>query len=103
MDTLNSNQTQDPSAVQQENQKLINDLDAKVSILKQVTIDIRNQMKSDADILDDLDSRFDSVFASISSATSKVKRIISNGGSQYMLYIVLFAFFMFFGLYILLR
>jgi len=83
------------------NDELMDELNDKVGVLRQLTIDIGKQSKSE--YMNDVESAFDTAGGAMSATLKKVTKLLDSGGGSYMCYLVLFIFCLFLGMYLFLR
>ena len=74
--------------LEEENDSKENELKEKVSLLKQLTIDIGDEVKEHNRLLKDADDTFDSVGNVMSATIGKVKELAKSGYKYYFLYLV---------------
>ena len=74
--------------LEEENDSKENELKEKVSLLKQLTIDIGDEVKEHNRLLRDADDTFDSVGNVMSATIGKVKELAKSGYKYYFLYLV---------------
>lgn len=93
---------QNPDSLEEENQRLEEDLSEKIKTLKSLTIDIGDEVRNQDKILNELD---DDVFRTggfISNTIGRVTRL-SKTGRFHTCYMLLFALLVFFILYLVLK
>jgi len=79
--------------LEEENDSKENELKEKVSLLKQLTIDIGDEVKEHNRLLKDADDTFDSVGNVMSATIGKVKELAKSGYKYYFLYLFIFVLF----------
>ncbi len=82
-----------------DNAKLLDELEVKVGVMKQITLDIKHTMLDDNSILDDLDSRFDLSNATLRKTTQRIKNLLNSSSMLSLWKVVLFAMGVFFFVY----
>ncbi|ESO90284.1 hypothetical protein LOTGIDRAFT_217988 [Lottia gigantea] len=86
-----------------ESQKIEDQLSSKVSTLRSLTIDIGNEVRSQNKMLLDMDNDFDKSGGLLSSSMSRLKAIAKAGGHKFICYILMFALFVFFVCYMIVK
>ncbi|XP_077866967.1 BET1 homolog isoform X2 [Saccoglossus kowalevskii] len=89
--------------LEDENEKLVDGLHNKVSQLKELTIDIGVEVRAQNKMLGDMDDDFDKSHGILSSTMGRLKRMAASGHNRYILYLMLFAFFVFFITWYIIR
>lgn len=74
-------------------------LNDKVSLLKQLSIDIGTEVKEQNKFLDEMDSDFDMTRGIFAGTMQKLEGMMSQGGSKHMCAMTLFIFFFFLLIY----
>ena len=87
------------SYMEQENDAHIGLLAGKVSQLKQLSIDIQGEIKSDIRQLDGLDSTFDSAGNALKGTMSCLSKMVSSKDGCHMFYLAIFTVFVFLIIY----
>jgi len=85
------------------NEQLLLAIERKVADLRQVSINIGTEAKSQSALLDELDDSFRTAGNALSNTVKKLKHMTEVGGSSYMCHLVLFIFFLFMFLYFFVR
>ena len=83
------------------NEDLIDGLVPKVTMLKSLALDMGDEIKSQNSLLGRMDNEFDSTWGFLSNSMDKVKRIASSGHNRWYLYMMGFAAFVFFFIWII--
>lgn len=86
-----------------ENDHLVNGLRSKVTVLKSLTLDMGEEIKSQNVLLRDMDNEFDSTWGMLSSAMGRVKRLALAGHNRFIWYLLLFSLFVFLFIYMIIR
>jgi blocked-early-in-transport protein 1 len=86
--------------MEQENDRLANELTSKVSALKHLTIDIGNEVRNQNRLLGDMDDEFDSSGGLLQSTMGRLTKMSKAGHHKLMWYLILFALFVFFVCYL---
>eukprot|EP00741_Cyanophora_paradoxa_P002337 tig00000600_g2267.t1 len=89
--------------LEQQNDSQIEELGSKVALLKNLTIDIGNEVKSQNKMLDTMDSDFVGVGGMLKNTMTKLNDMVKKGGSKHMCYLMLFVVGVIVFLYMLLR
>lgn len=83
------------------NDDLIDGLVPKVTMLKSLALDMGDEIKSQNSLLSRMDNEFDSTWGFLSNSMGRVKRLASSGHNRWYLYMMLFAAFVFFFIWII--
>ena len=86
-----------------ENDHLVNGLRSKVTVLKSLTLDMGEEIKSQNFLLKDMDNEFDSTWGLLSSSMGRVKKLALAGHNRYIWYLMLFSLFVFLFIYMIIR
>lgn len=89
--------------VEEENDGLTEMLADKVRALKKVTIDIGDEVKQQNKLLQDMDSEFDKSGGFLRSTMNRVTAMAKAGHNCYILYLILFAMFVFFVCWLIIK
>lgn len=89
--------------LEDENQRLADELQEKVGALKSLTIDIGHEVRYQDKLLRGIDDDMDRTGGFLSNTMNRVIRLGRNGHQKYMLYIFLFALFVFLLLYFVIK
>ncbi|XP_008544992.1 BET1 homolog isoform X2 [Microplitis mediator] len=89
--------------LEHENDQLEDDLSDKIHALKTLSIDIGTEVKYQDKILRDMDDDFERTSGSLTSSVARVIRMAKAGHNYYIIYLFLFAIFVFFVLWIVLK
>lgn len=89
--------------LEDENQRLAEELQQKVGALKSLTIDIGHEVRYQDKLLRGIDDDMDRTGGFLSTTMNRVIRLGKGGHQKYMLYIFLFALFIFLLLYFVLK
>ncbi|KAG8039301.1 hypothetical protein G9C98_003608 [Cotesia typhae] len=95
--------TSSGSHLEQENERLEEDLSDKIHALKSLSIDIGTEVKYQDKILRDMDDDFERTSGSLTSSVARVIRMAKAGHNYYIIYLFLFSIFVFFVLWIVLK
>lgn len=95
------NSSHDP--LEEENERLAGELKDKVEALKHLSIHIGDEVKYQDKLLRGLDDDMDRTGGFLSNTMNRVIRLGKGGHNKQMLYMFLFAMFVFFVLYITLK
>jgi blocked early in transport 1 len=90
MDQHNSN-----SILESQNNALISQLSERVGLLKQLSIDIRDEAKSQNQFLDGMDTDFSSAQSALKGTMKKLGSMIQTGGGSQTCFLIGFIFFIF--------
>lgn len=89
--------------IEEENQRLADELQGKVGALKSLTIDIGHEVRYQDKLLRGIDDDMDRTGGFLSNTMNRVVRLGRNGHQKYMLYMFLFALFVFMLLYFVIK
>lgn len=89
--------------LEEENERLAEELQGKVGALKSLTIDIGNEVRYQDKLLRGIDDDMDRTGGFLSTTMSRVIRLGRNGHQKYMCYMFLFVLGVFLLLYITLK
>ncbi|RWS16266.1 BET1-like protein [Dinothrombium tinctorium] len=90
-------------SLEMENNAFVDGLRTKVGALKNLTIDMGEEIREQNKYLKEMDNDFDSTQGLLSSSFNRVKRLAMAGHNKYILYLILFSLFVFFVIYVLIR
>jgi len=83
------------------NDDLIDGLAPKVTMLKSLALDMGDEIKSQNSLLSRMDNEFDSTWGFLSNSMGKVKKLAASGHNRWYLYMMAFAAFVFFFIWII--
>jgi len=86
--------------MEQENDRMADELSGKVRALKSLSIDIGNEVRTQNSLLGDMDDEFDSSGGLLQSTMARLTNISKAGHHKLMWYLILFALFVFFICYL---
>lgn len=89
--------------IEDENQRLTEELHGKIGALKSLTIDIGHEVRYQDKLLRGIDDDMDRTGGFLSNTMNRVVRLGRNGHQKYMLYMFLFALFVFLLLYFIIK
>lgn len=89
--------------IEEENQRLAEELQGKVGALKSLTIDIGHEVRYQDKLLRGIDDDMDRTGGFLSNTMNRVVRLGRNGHQKYMCYMFLFALFVFMLLYFVIK
>ncbi|XP_061111613.1 BET1 homolog [Conger conger] len=87
------------SVYEEENEHLQEGLRAKVSALKHLSIDIGTEVKDQNKVLQDMDTDFESSGGLLGATMGRLKLLARGSQTRIFCYVFLFALFVFFVLY----
>ncbi|XP_007907448.2 BET1 homolog [Callorhinchus milii] len=87
------------SVYEEENEKLTEGLREKVTALKSLSIDIGTEVKYHNKMINEMDTDFDSTGGLLGATMGRLKHISRGSQTRMICYMMLFAFFVFFVLY----
>ncbi|GMT23833.1 hypothetical protein PFISCL1PPCAC_15130 [Pristionchus fissidentatus] len=96
-------QDDDSGYLERHNDNMVGDLASKVSALKNISISIGNDVREQNRLLNEMDSDFDSGKSLLGATMKKLGIVARAGGSRLQCYLILFALFVFFIIYSLMR
>ncbi|ESO12975.1 hypothetical protein HELRODRAFT_159569 [Helobdella robusta] len=89
--------------IEEENDQLEKDLKNKVGLLKKVTIDIGHEVREQNKLLKEMDDDFDKSTGFLKSTMARVKKIAKSGHFYIYIYLLLFAAFVFFVIWLIMK
>lgn len=89
--------------IEDENQRMAEELQGKVGALRSLTIDIGNEVRYQDKLLRGIDDDMERTGGFLSNTMNRVVRLGRNGHQKYMLYMFLFALFVFILLYFVIK
>lgn len=89
--------------MEQENDRMADELSGKVRALKSLSIDIGNEVRTQNRMLGDMDDEFDSSGGLLQSTMARLTNISKAGHHKLMWYLILFALFVFFVCYLTIK
>lgn len=89
--------------LEEENERLAEELQGKIGALKSLTIDIGNEVRYQDKLLRGIDDDMDRTGGFLSTTMSRVIRLGRNGHQKYMCYMFLFVLGVFLLLYVTLK
>ncbi|XP_015593889.1 BET1 homolog isoform X2 [Cephus cinctus] len=87
----------------QENERMADELKDKIHALKSLSIDIGTEVKYQDKMLRGMDEDFERTSGSLTSSVARVIRMAKAGHNYYILYLLLFSIAVFFILWIVLK
>uniref|UniRef100_U5EW94 BET1 homolog n=1 Tax=Corethrella appendiculata TaxID=1370023 RepID=U5EW94_9DIPT len=97
------NNSSNHDALEEENERMAEELQTKIGALKSLTIDIGNEVKYQDKYLQGLDDDMDRTGGFLSNTMNRVIRLGKGGHRNYMCYMFLFVMFIFFILFLILK
>ncbi|XP_035788132.1 BET1 homolog [Anopheles albimanus] len=98
-----SGQQASGDALEEENERMAEELKGKIGALKSLTIDIGNEVRYQDRLLRGMDEDMDRTGGFMSNTINRVVRLGKGGHRNYMCYMFLFVLAVFFLLYIVLK
>lgn len=95
--------TSNNDIIEDENQRLTEELQGKIGALKSLTIDIGHEVRYQDKLLRGMDDDMDRTGGFLSNTMARVVRLGKGGHQKYMFYMFLFALFIFLLLYLVLK
>ncbi|KAJ8298899.1 hypothetical protein KUTeg_022959 [Tegillarca granosa] len=89
--------------LEEENQRLEDELSGKVKALKSLSIDIGDEVREHNKLLGEMDNQFDSSGGLLQSSMNRLLAISKSGGHKFIFYMLLFALFVFFMCWVIVR
>ncbi|XP_046860500.1 BET1 homolog [Xenia sp. Carnegie-2017] len=89
--------------LEEENDRMVDDLSNKVQALKSLTIDIGNEVRAQNQMLRGMDDDFDKTGSFLSATMGRLTALTNKGHQWIMCYLLLFCVFVFFVVYYLKR
>lgn len=98
---LNANGV-DAYSQEQANDDELGEIYSKVNVLKSLTLDMGEEIRSQNSLLNSMDNDFNSVWGKLSNSMSRVKNLAAAGHNSWLLfYLVFFALFVFLIIYLM--
>ncbi|CAH1977052.1 unnamed protein product [Acanthoscelides obtectus] len=94
---------QSSNEIEEENDRMTNDLKEKIGVLKSLSIDIGNEVKYQDKLLRDVDDDLDRTGGFLGNTMNRVLRLGRGSHNYYILYMFLFSIFVFFILYLVIK
>lgn len=91
------------NALEDENERMTEELKDKIHALKSLSIDIGTEVKYQDKELRSMDDDFERTSGSLSGSVARVLRLAKAGHNYYILYLFLFSIAVFFVLWIVLK
>lgn len=95
--------SQNSNEIEDENERMTSELQEKIGVLKDLTIDIGNEIKYQDKMLRNVDDDMDRTSGFLGTTMSKVVRLARGSHNYYILYLFLFSIFVFFLLYLVIK
>eukprot|EP01111_Echinosteliopsis_oligospora_P000782 TRINITY_DN1091_c0_g1_i1.p1 TRINITY_DN1091_c0_g1~~TRINITY_DN1091_c0_g1_i1.p1 ORF type:complete len:130 (+),score=29.47 TRINITY_DN1091_c0_g1_i1:92-481(+) len=95
--------SQSEQLLMEHNDDKVNQLGAKVGVIKQIAVDIESQTRESNRLLDGLDESMTGVQGLLAKTMGSLNQLVKEGGSRHMLYLILFMLFVFFVIYFLVK
>lgn len=95
--------SQNSNEIEEENDRMTSELQEKIGVLKDLTIDIGNEIKYQDKMLRNVDDDMDRTSGFLGTTMSKVIRLSRGSHNYYILYLFLFSIFVFFLLYLVIK
>lgn len=95
--------SQNSNEIEEENDRMTNELQGKIGVLKSLSIDIGNEVKYQDKLLRDVDDDMDRTGGFLGTTMNKVLRLSRGSHNYYILYLFFFSIFVFFILYLVLK
>lgn len=89
--------------IEQENERLAEELQGKIGALKSLTIDIGHEVRYQDRLLRGIDDDMERTGGFLGNTMARVVRLGKNGHQKYMCYVFLFALFVFLLLYFVIK
>ncbi|XP_071509863.1 BET1 homolog [Diadema setosum] len=93
----------DYNAIEEENEQLAEGLRSKVSALKSLSIDIGNEVREQNKLVNEMEHEFDAGGGFLRATMGRLTRLSRSGLQCHYLYLFLFAAFVFFIIYVILK
>ena len=92
----------DSYSKEQANDDELGEIYSKVTVLKSLTLDMGEEIRSQNSLLNSMDNDFNSVWGKLSNSMSRVKKLASAGHNSWLLfYLLFFALFVFLIIYLM--
>ncbi|CAG9864860.1 unnamed protein product [Phyllotreta striolata] len=94
---------QNSNEIEDENDRMTNELQEKIGALKSLTIDIGNEVKYQDRMLRDVDDDLEKTGGFLGTTMNKVLRLSKGGHNYIIVYLFLFSIVVFFILYFVIK
>lgn len=101
--SANRPSTSTHDALEEDNERMAEELQGKIGALKSLTIDIGNEVRYQDKLLRGIDDDMDRTGGFLSNTMARVVRLGKSGHQKYMCYMFLFALFVFLLLYLVIK
>lgn len=91
------------SALEEENERLVSDLNPKVATLKHLSIEINSEIKEQNRMLSEMDDDFGKSGGLLEKTMGRLQKMAKAGHNCYILYLILFCMFVFFVLWLIIK
>lgn len=95
--------SQNSNEIEDENDRMTNELKDKIHVLKSLSIDIGNEVKYQDRLLRDVDDDLERTGGFLGNTMNRVLRLTRGSQHYYIVYLFLFSIFVFFVLYLVLK
>lgn len=95
--------SQNSNEIEDENDRLTDQLKDKIHVLKSLSIDIGNEVKYQDKLLREVDDDMERTGGFLGNTMNRVLRLTKGSHNYYIVYLFLFALFVFFILYVVLK
>lgn len=95
--------SQNMNEIEDENNRMTDELRDKIHVLKSLSIDIGNEVKYQDKLLRDVDEDMERTGGFLGNAMNRVVRLTKGSHNYYILYLFFFSIFVFFILYLVLK
>ncbi|CAN0056907.1 unnamed protein product [Discosporangium mesarthrocarpum] len=85
--------------MEMQNNAHINDLSDQVSLLKNLTIDIGQEVRSQNELIDGMEGQMFDAGGLLGGTLQRINNMMARGGSRHMCYLVLFIVFTFISIW----
>lgn len=102
-DNYGANNFGSSQIIEEENDSITEMLRDKVTALKKVTIDIGQEVREQNRLINDMDTEFDKGGGFLRSTMNRVTAMAKAGHNCYILYLLLFAMFVFFVCWLIIK
>ncbi|XP_019866606.1 BET1 homolog [Aethina tumida] len=95
--------SQNSNEVEDENDRMTNELKEKIGALKSLSIDIGNEVRYQDKLLNDVDDDLERTGGFLGKTMGRVLKLSRGSHNYYIFYMFLFSIFVFFILYLVLK
>eukprot|EP00461_Guttulinopsis_vulgaris_P002058 UN02059 len=90
--------------MEEHNNRMVDDLSNQVGLLRNLALNVGKRIRDDKVLIGEVDQGFDGIGNQLTNTMAKLTSFMQNGsGGNYFLYLTIFIFVLFMGMYLFLR